>query len=319
MIMVTRSLRSLIIVVAGLLSAIPAIAQASRDDVQLPLAGGRGIAYLGAFLGDITEERARELKLDTVSGAIVGKVVADSPAARAGIREGDVLLSFRNDKIENREHFFRLLNETPPGRLVTLGVIRGREMLRIHVGLGARQGPDAVERDHLFAEANAVTAEAERLQQEADQARFKGDVKKAEELSSLAAAMFAQAEERRTYIEQQLKDGTLPDPAGARLRSQNRQSGRRLLGVGLIPLTDQLASYFGAKSKTGLLVTDVKPGGLVERAGLKAGDCIILVNDEKVASVTELSLAINRARDQVVFTVIRDRTEISLKTSMNTK
>ncbi len=319
MIMVTRSLRSLIIVVAGVLSAIPAIAQAPRDDVQLPPSGGRGIAYLGAFLGDITEERARGLKLDTVSGAIVGKVVADSPAARAGIREGDVLLSFRNDKIENREHFYRLLNETPPGRLVTLGVIRGREMLRIHVGLGARQGPDAVERDHLFAEANAVTAEAERLQQEADQARVKGDVKKAEELSSLAATMFAQAEERRTYIEQQLKDGTLPDPAGARLRSQNRQSGRRLLGVGLIPLTDQLASYFGGKSKTGLLVTDVKPGGLVERAGLKAGDCIILVNDEKVASVTDLSLAINRARDQVVFTVIRDRTEISLKTSMNTK
>ena len=78
---------------------IPAIAQAPRDDVQLPPVGGRGIAYLGAFLGDITEERARELKLDTVSGAIVGKVVADSPAARAGIREGDVLLSFRNDKI----------------------------------------------------------------------------------------------------------------------------------------------------------------------------------------------------------------------------
>ena len=89
--------------------------------------------------------------------------------------------------------------------------------------------------------------------------------------------------------------------------------------MGLLPLTDQLAAFFGTKSTTGLLVTDVKPGGLVERAGLKAGDCITLVNDEKVASVTDLSLVISRARDQVIFTVIRDRSEISLKTSMNVK
>jgi C-terminal processing protease CtpA/Prc len=198
-------------------------------------------------------------------------------------------------------------------------VSRGGEMLRIHVGLGARQGPDAVEREQLFGEANAIKTEAERLRQEAQQARAKGDEKKAQELSSLSATMMAQAEESRAYIEQQLKEGTLPDPTGTRLRNQTRQSGRRLLGVGLLPLTEQLASFFGAKSKSGLLVTDVKAGGLVERAGLKAGDCIILVNDEKVISVTDLSLAISRARDQVVFTVIRDRNEISLKTSMNTK
>ena len=143
-------------------------------------------------------------------------MVVDSPAARAGIREGDVLLSFRNDKIENREHFYRLLNETPPGRLVTLGVSRGGEMLRIHVGLGARQGPQALEREQLFGEANAIKAEAERLSQDAEQARAKGDEKKAQELATLSASLLVQAEERRAFVEQQLKDGMLPDPTGTR-------------------------------------------------------------------------------------------------------
>ncbi len=317
--MKTRSAKALFILITGLLVPFTSFAQIARDEVQPPAAGVRGIAFLGAFLGDISEERARELRLDAVKGVVVGKVVVDSPAARAGIREGDVLLSFRNDKIENREHFYRLLNETPPGRLVTLGVSRGGEMLRIHVGLGARQGPQALEREQLFGEANAIKAEAERLSQDAEQARAKGDEKRAQELAALSASLLVQAEERRAFVEQQLKDGMLPDPTGTRVRSQGRESGRRLLGVGLLPLTDQLAAFFGTKSTTGLLVTDVKPGGLVERAGLKAGDCITLVNDEKVASVTDLSLVISRARDQVVFTVTRDRSEISLKTSMNTK
>jgi len=92
-----------------------------------------------------------------------------------------------------------------------------------------------------------------------------------------------------------------------------------MLGVSLIPLTDQLAVFFGLEQKTGLLVTDVKPGGIIERAGVKAGDCITAVNGEKVSSFTEVSLLISKTNGSATFSVVRDRAELSLKGNLEPK
>ena len=87
------------------------------------------------------------------------------------------------------------------------------------------------------------------------------------------------------------------------------------------PLNAQLASYFGVSAGVGVLVTEVKSGGLVERAGIKAGDCITAVNGEKVASLQDLTRevgSISRAGDtaEVTFLVVRDRTETALKAAL---
>src|SRR5678815_5778008 len=200
-----NAVTALSIAVTIIATTVGVVAQAERSQLA-PGPGVKGIAYLGAFLGDVTEERARELKLENTRGVVVGKVADDSPAARAGIREGDVILMFRNDQIENREHFYRLITEAPPGRIVTLSLSRNGEHLRVHVPLGARVGPDLLEREQLFDEANSMKLESERLEADAEKARVQGDEKGAKELSDLAREMLRQSEERRDYIEKQLKD-----------------------------------------------------------------------------------------------------------------
>ena len=90
--------------------------------------------------------------------------------------------------------------------------------------------------------------------------------------------------------------------------------------------SEQLADFFNVTGG-GLLVTEVRPGGLIERAGIRAGDCIKGVNGEPVSSAQDLSRQINHlARGdgagkaaEVVFALIRDRHEVELKTSLGDK
>jgi serine protease Do len=97
--------------------------------------------YLGVYLGDVNEERARGLKLPEIRGAVVGKVEESSPAAKAGIKENDVILAFNDQPVRNRVEFFRMLIESAPGSKVTLSISRGGERQKIPVELGRRSLP----------------------------------------------------------------------------------------------------------------------------------------------------------------------------------
>jgi membrane-associated protease RseP (regulator of RpoE activity) len=84
------------------------------------------------------------------------------------------------------------------------------------------------------------------------------------------------------------------------------------LGVEAEPLTSQLGSYFGVKDGKGVLVREVVAGSAAEKSGLKAGDCIVRVDEKEIATVHDLHDAVRAGstRDHTV-TVIRDRHEQS--------
>jgi S1-C subfamily serine protease len=290
---------------------------------QQPSAGparGRSVAYLGAFLGDVTEERLAELKLTEMRGAVVGRVVEDSPAARAGIKVGDVLLTFRGESIEGREHFYRLLVASAPGRMVTLGISRDGVKQTVHVALSERRGAAIDEVERLFAEPDEIRRAGEQMALEAQEARQKGDEKGAAELESRSATLLKQAEEGRAEIEKQLASGKTPSGSPTQ-STYSLSANRHLLGVSVKPLTPQLAGYFGVTGGSGLLVTEVKSGGLIERAGIKAGDCITALNGEKLSSLQDLTRQIGLASrgssgSEVTFSLVRDRAETILKTTL---
>ena len=81
-------------------------------------------AFLGVYLADVNEARARELRLPEGRGALVGKVLENSPAAKAGVRENDVILSFDNQPIQVANNIYLLLNETLPDSRVLLKIVR---------------------------------------------------------------------------------------------------------------------------------------------------------------------------------------------------
>jgi serine protease Do len=84
--------------------------------------------YLGVMIQPVTPELAKEFKLESHAGALVGGVNPGSPAGDAGLKEGDVITSFNNKKITNSRHLRMLASQTLPGTTVPVGVMReGKE------------------------------------------------------------------------------------------------------------------------------------------------------------------------------------------------
>ncbi len=83
-----------------------------------------GGSYLGVNLGEISGDRARELKLRETYGVEITRVEDSSPAEKAGLKSGDVVLEYNGQRVEGMEQFGRLVRETPAGREVKLLISR---------------------------------------------------------------------------------------------------------------------------------------------------------------------------------------------------
>ncbi len=77
-------------------------------------------SYLGVGLTDIDADRASALKLGEARGVEVQRVQENSPAERAGLKVGDVLLNYNSEDILSAPQLGRLVSETPPGRKVKI-------------------------------------------------------------------------------------------------------------------------------------------------------------------------------------------------------
>lgn len=83
-----------------------------------------GTVHLGVTLSDVTTEKAQELKLPAVAGAIVDSVQKDSAAARAGLEAGDAIMEFDGNRVRSSAELRRLIRETPAGRTVEMKIVR---------------------------------------------------------------------------------------------------------------------------------------------------------------------------------------------------
>ena len=96
-------------------------------------------AYLGVDITDVTTERLSTLKLKDERGVEVTMVDQDAPAGKAGLKEHDVILNMNGSNVDSGAQLRRMIRETPPGRLVTLGVSRDGQPLTIKVQLADRR------------------------------------------------------------------------------------------------------------------------------------------------------------------------------------
>jgi serine protease Do len=267
-------------------------------------------AYLGAFLGDVTEARAKDLKLDAARGAFVGKVVPGSPADKAGLRENDAILTFNHEQVDNASEVYRLLGESAPGRAISLGVSRAGALRELVVIPGDRaRSNGAAHAPNPYAEADGMREEAERLRQDAEEARRKEQDDRAQKLTQESEAMAKLAEETRVATERLLKA-----PRGGGGVSQAKSS-RTPLGLNVAALTPQLGEFFRLNGASGVLVTEVRAESSAARAGLRAGDCIVLVNGTPVKSPEELFHLVESSKDKAELKVIRDGAGLSVSVS----
>lgn len=85
---------------------------------------------------------------------------------------------------------------------------------------------------------------------------------------------------------------------------------RRRFGVELMPLSEQLASYFDVND--GLLVVSVQDDSPASRSGVRAGDVVLTVNGRAVMDVRDFADAIAGSQTEVTLTVMRDKKETTL-------
>lgn len=112
------------------------LVQGSGDAWQAT-SGNRG--YLGVEVSDVSKDRVAALKLQDESGVEVTAVDGDAPAAKAGIKDHDVILNINGQRIESEEQLRRVIRETPPGRKINLGISRDGQPMTISVALGSRK------------------------------------------------------------------------------------------------------------------------------------------------------------------------------------
>jgi serine protease Do len=96
-------------------------AQVRELNAIAPFSGG---TFLGVGLGEIDASRAKELKLKEDYGVEITSVHEGSPAEKAGVKAGDVVLEYNGQRVEGMEQFGRMVRETPPGREVKLTISR---------------------------------------------------------------------------------------------------------------------------------------------------------------------------------------------------
>ena len=80
--------------------------------------------YMGMLIQDLTPALAKEFKLKGVKGALVSEVTPDSPAEKAGIKDGDVILEFDGKPVTDSRHLKLTVARTQPGETVSVKVLR---------------------------------------------------------------------------------------------------------------------------------------------------------------------------------------------------
>jgi len=178
-------------------------------------------AYLGVWMQPITPDLAKEFGLaaDT-TGVLVSQVIPDSPAAKAGLKEGDAIVEFNGKKVTDSRHLRLVVAQMAPKTKVAVKIIRNGKEKNLSVTL----------------------------------------VEKTDEQSE----------------------------RGVRKYSQTESGGDTLDGVEVADLDSRWRRQFNIPDNVrGAVVTDVDPGSLCAREGIRPGDVILEIERKPVRNADD--------------------------------
>jgi len=224
-------------------------------------------------------------------GIVLTTVAPGTPAARADLRPGDVILRVNDFEVTTPEDFSFLLNEAGSGANVNFTFLRG---------------PDP-------ASAPAPAQLPEHPEQPAQPPH---------------PAQAPPPPSHRTFelkpLEVSIKLGEAMNPARAmrmaearRLAEIDAATGRRtnappayVLGVEIATLSPKAAAHMGARG--GALIVYVEPESAAARAGLRVFDVIELINGKPFSSTNRPSTALAAGAQQVKLGIVRDRRKVEI-------
>ncbi len=94
--------------------------------------------WIGVQAQDISEELRQSFHLKHLQGCLITAVILNSPAEKAGIKPGDVLLQIDAQKLNDNASMIGIISELNPGSLAQLKLIRDEKLLTVAVNIGKR-------------------------------------------------------------------------------------------------------------------------------------------------------------------------------------
>ena len=295
------------------------------------LAAGRG--WLGVTTQSTDEDLRRGLDL-TRDGLLVNQVSDESPADRAGLRKGDVILTYNSRTVTEPEDLRQLVRDTEPGRSASLGIWRdgSRRTLQVTVGEmpGNEDGDDSFDVPTPPRAPRApLPPRAPRESRDSDD----GDVHR--------RVIINGKEVPEDEIDDTLKDmpmriegmGDLKDlksfkgmkgmgswsgPGGSMMFAPMAM-GRGRLGVRVEKLNDDLGQALGAEGDHGVLVVEVLEDTPAQKAGIRAGDVIVRVEGDEVDTPEALVKALARHDGKVDLTVLRRGSQRNVQAELQSR
>jgi serine protease Do len=193
--------------------------------------------WLGVVIQPITPDLAKSFGLKSESGALVSEVVKDSPAQKAGLKNGDIITEFDGKKIHEMNELPKLVAVTPVGKKVKVAILRNGKM------------------------------------------------------------------EVKNVIVEKMKEGA----AGEQVTLAQDK-----IGVTVADLNPDLAAKLGIKATSGVVVMEVKPGGLAEEAGVAAGDIIIEVDGVALSGAADFEKAVTAHKKGEILRLLLQRGNMAL-------
>lgn len=135
---------------------------AQRVMEQLRANGKVSRGFMGVVLQGIDQDLAQAFELLKVEGALVAEVSTDSPAERAGLQQGDIILAYEGRSVANIAALRNAVAMMEPGTKLVLSVLRDGEMVEIVVDLGSHPGlgePSEVTQSFLGFQVEVLTPE----------------------------------------------------------------------------------------------------------------------------------------------------------------
>jgi serine protease Do len=190
----------------------------ARDIMENIIANGRvERGWLGAGIQDLSEELAASFNFDSTDGVLVGDVVPNSPADRAGLRAGDIITEFNGKPVRKAAQLRNAVAGTAPETETRLEIFREGRSMRLTVTIGLLEG------------------------------------------------QFVAGKGTQSALD---------------------------LGMTVQTLTPEMARQAGFDGdETGVIVTQVEPGGLAAREGVQPGELIVAVGTKRVENLADFRQA----------------------------